>query len=85
MNPPVEQGSASPLVVLAAGLARRYGGCKPLAPIGTNGEAVIDLLVSDAVSAGFGPIVLVLHPETAPALRYHVERCWPSSVAVDFA
>jgi CTP:molybdopterin cytidylyltransferase MocA len=85
VNPPVEPGSASPLVVLAAGLARRYGGCKPLAPIGTNGEAVIDLLVSDAVSAGFGPIVLVLHPETAPAVRYHVERCWPSSVAVDFA
>jgi hypothetical protein len=85
VNPPVEPGSASPLVVLAAGLARRYGGCKPLAPIGTNGEAVIDLLVSDAVSAGFGPIVLVLHPETAPAVRYHVERCWPSSVAVEFA
>ena len=28
-----------PLVVLAAGLARRYGGCKPLAPIGPSGEA----------------------------------------------
>jgi hypothetical protein len=85
VNPPVEQGSASPLVVLAAGLARRYGGCKPLAPIGTNGEAVIDLLVSDAVSAGFGQIVLVLHPETAAAVRYHVERCWRASVEVDFA
>jgi hypothetical protein len=73
------------LVVLAAGLARRYGGCKPLAPIGPNGEAVLDLLASDAVSAGFGRIVLVLHPETGPAIRYHVQRCWPGDVAVDYA
>jgi hypothetical protein len=72
-------------VVLAAGLARRYGGCKPLAPIGPNGEAVLDLLASDAVAAGFGEVVLVLHPETGPAIRYHVERCWPASVEVAFA
>ena len=77
--------AAPALVVLAAGMARRYGGCKPLAPIGPNGEAVIDLLVSDAVAAGFGRIVLVLHPETGPAIRYHVERCWPASVDVHFA
>ena len=68
---------APALVVLAAGMARRYGGCKPLAPIGPNGEAVIDLLVSDALAAGFGRIVLVLHPESGPSIRYHVERCWP--------
>ncbi len=74
-----------PLVVLAAGMARRYGGCKPLAPIGPNGEAVIDLLVSDALASGFSQIVLVVHPETAPAIRYHVERCWPASVDVSFA
>jgi MobA-like NTP transferase domain len=73
------------LVVLAAGLARRYGGCKPLAPIGPGGEAVIDLLASDAVAAGFGRIVLVLHPETGPAVRYHVEHVWPDWVAVDYA
>jgi molybdopterin-guanine dinucleotide biosynthesis protein A len=74
-----------PLVVLAAGLARRYGGCKPLAPIGPGGEAVIDLLVSDALAAGFGRIVLVLHSETGPAVRYHVEHVWPEWVAVDYA
>ncbi len=78
-------GAAPALVVLAAGMARRYRGCKPLAPIGPNGEAVIDLLVSDAVAAGFGRVVLVLHPETGPAIRYHVKRCWPTSVDVHFA
>jgi len=76
---------APALVILAAGMARRYGGCKPLAPIGPHGEAVLDLLVSDAVRAGFGRIVLVLHPETGPAIRYHVEQCWPEPIDVGFA
>ncbi len=76
---------APPLVILAAGLARRYGGCKPLAPIGPRGEAVLDLLASDALASGFGRIVLVLHPETGPAIRYHVERCWPAAVEVAYA
>jgi hypothetical protein len=75
---------APALVVLAAGMARRYGGCKPLAPIGPYGEAVLDLLASDAVRAGFGRIVLVLHPESGPAIRYHVEQCWPGAVDVAF-
>lgn len=75
---------APALVVLAAGMARRYGGVKPLAPIGPQGEAVIDLLVADAMRAGFGRVVLVLNPQTGPAIRYHVERTWPSEIEVAF-
>ncbi len=85
MSPGSAPDGATSLVVLAAGLARRYGGCKPLAPIGPRGEAVLDLLVSDALASGFGRIVLVLHPETGPAVRYHIERCWPSTVPVAYA
>lgn len=46
---------------------------------------MIDLLGSDALAAGFGQLVLVLHPTTGPAVRYHVERNWPTSVPVTFA
>ncbi len=82
----VAQGGAGlALVILAAGRAKRYGGCKPLAPVGTHGEAVIDLVSSDALGAGFSPIVLVLGPSTGPAIRYHVEHTWPSAVDVRFA
>jgi hypothetical protein len=73
------------LVVLAAGRAKRYGGCKPLAPVGPDGEAVIDLLAGDALAAGFGTIVLVIGTATGPAIRYHVTRNWPASVDVRFA
>jgi hypothetical protein len=74
-----------PLLVLAGGLAKRYGGCKPLAPVGPHGEAVIDLGVSDALSAGFGRVVMVLGPQSCSAIEYHVQECWPSSVSVSFA
>jgi hypothetical protein len=58
---------------------------KPLAPVGLAGEAVIDLLASDALAAGFGRLVLVVGPATGPAIRYHVERTWPGVVDVHFA
>lgn len=72
------------LVVLAAGRARRYGGIKPLAPIGPAGEAVIDLLAGDALRAGFSRLVLVVNPDTGPTIESHVAQAWPSGVDVAF-
>ncbi len=72
-------------MILAAGKAKRYGGLKPLAPIGPGGEAILDMVASDAVSAGFGRVVLVLSPETGEAIRKHVTSSWPGSVDVRFA
>jgi hypothetical protein len=83
MSGPGVSGPA--IVVLAAGRAKRYGGCKPLAPVGPHGEAVIDLVASDALAAGFATIVLVLGPGTGPAIRYHVERTWPDAIDVRFS
>jgi hypothetical protein len=78
MNGPV-------LVILAAGRARRFGGVKPLAPIGVHGEAVIDLIASDAYDAGFGHIVVVINPDTGPLIRDHIAANWPSDKSVAFA
>ena len=73
------------LVILAAGRARRYGGLKQLAPIGKHGEAVIDLLATDAIAAGFDEIVLVVNRDTGPTIREHVEEFWPHDHHVSFA
>lgn len=78
-------GHSPVLVVLAAGMAKRYGGCKPLAPIGLHGEAVIDLTAGDALAAGFDHVVLVLGPATGPAIEYHVRRRWPSAIVTQTA
>ncbi len=48
------------LVVLAAGLSTRYGGSKQLEPVGPDGEALLDYAVYDALTAGFGRVVLVV-------------------------
>lgn len=78
MNGPV-------LVILAAGRARRFGGVKPLAPIGVAGEAVIDLIASDAYDAGFAHVVIVVNPDTGPLIREYVAQNWPSGASVSFA
>jgi hypothetical protein len=72
-----------PLVILAAGRAKRYGGgLKPLAPVGPHGEAMIDLLASDALAAGFSRFVVVVNPESGPHITDHLSRAWPSFVEV---
>jgi MobA-like NTP transferase domain len=73
------------LVILAAGRARRYGGIKQLAPVGPQGEGIIDLIASDAYAAGFGDIVIVVNPETGPTIEAHVAAHWPKTHKVSFA
>jgi len=48
------------LVVMAAGLGRRYGGLKQLDPIGPNGEIALAYYVYDALRAGFAKVVFVI-------------------------
>ena len=58
------------LVILAAGLSTRYGGSKQLEPVGPDGEALLDYAVYDALSAGFGEIVLVVSAANEADLIY---------------
>ncbi|MCK4176249.1 nucleotidyltransferase family protein [Aciditerrimonas ferrireducens] len=76
------RGDRPVLVLLAAGLATRYGGVKPLAPLGLHGEAVVDLTVGDARAAGIDEVVAVLGPRTGPAIAYHLARTWPADLTV---
>lgn len=60
---------APTLVIMAAGAARRYGGLKQLAPVGPDGEAIMEYSIHDAAQAGFGKVVLVVREEFEPAFR----------------
>ncbi len=62
------------LLVLAAGLAQRYGRPKQLDPVGPGGQALLDYAIFDARRAGFGRVVLVTRAALAPGLQAHVER-----------
>lgn len=49
------------LVVMAAGMGSRFGGLKQIAPVGRNGEAILDFSVYDAAQAGFNKVVFVIN------------------------
>ncbi len=51
------------LVVLAAGMASRYGGLKQIDPITATGEFIIDFSIYDAYKAGFDRVVFVIKKE----------------------
>ena len=61
------------LVVMAAGIGRRFGGDKQLVEVGPDGETFLDYAVSAAVTAGAAKVVLVVRSEIEPALRGHVD------------
>ncbi len=56
----MEKFSAT-LVVMAAGMGSRFGGLKQIAPVGKNGEAILDFSVYDAIEAGFDKVVFVIN------------------------
>ena len=74
------------LVILAAGMGSRFGGLKQIAPLGPNGEFIIDYSVYDAIKAGFTKIVFLIKEENYDVFKetigarvephIHVEYCF---------
>ena len=48
------------LVIMAAGMGSRFGGLKQIAPIGPNGEVILDFSIFDAREAGFNKAVFII-------------------------
>ena len=57
------------LVVMAAGMASRYGGNKQIAGMGPNGEILLEYSVFDAIRAGFTKVVLIIRPDMLDAVK----------------
>ena len=57
------------LVVMAAGMGSRYGGLKQAAPMGPNGEIIIDYSVYDAKKAGFTKAVFIIRKDIEKDFR----------------
>ncbi len=79
-------GAVKPtLVILAAGIGRRYGGLKQIAPVGPSGEVIIDYSIYDALAAGFGKLVFVINHELEAAFREHIGGRFESRAEVVYA
>ena len=56
--------SKAALVIMAAGIGSRFGGgIKQLAPVGPDGEIIMDYSIYDALEAGFDQIVFVIRKD----------------------
>lgn len=53
------------LVIMAAGMASRYGSMKQIQQFGPSGETIMDYSIYDAIAAGFGKIVFIIRKDFA--------------------
>jgi len=51
------------LLILAAGMASRYGSMKQIQSFGPGGETIMDYFIYDAIRAGFGKVVFVIRKD----------------------
>lgn len=58
------------LVIMAAGIGSRFGGgIKQLAPVGPNGEIIMDYSIHDALEAGFDRVVFIIRKDLEADFR----------------
>lgn len=53
------------LVIMAAGMASRYGSMKQIQQFGPSGETIMDYSIYDAINAGFGKVVFIIRKDFA--------------------
>lgn len=73
------------LVVLAAGMGSRFGGLKQLAPVGKNGEFILDYSVNDAVNAGFTKVVYIIKKEHEDDFRSTIGKRTEKIIKTEYA
>jgi NDP-sugar pyrophosphorylase family protein len=72
------------LVVLAAGMASRYGSMKQIQSFGPSGETIMDYSIYDAIRAGFGKVVFIIREEFADNFKAIFEPKLNGRVETDY-
>jgi len=72
------------LLILAAGMASRYGGMKQIESFGPSGETIMDYSIYDAIRAGFGKIVFIIREEFADNFKAIFEPKLEGKVETDY-
>lgn len=73
------------LAVMAAGMGSRFGGLKQLAPVGPNGEAILNYSVYDAKEAGFDKVVFIIKKAIEQDFRDFIGKQIEGMIDVDYA
>lgn len=72
------------LVILAAGMASRYGSMKQTEGFGPAGETIMEYSIYDAIRAGFGKVVFIIREAFAPQFKAAFEYKLAGKIAVDY-
>ena len=72
------------LVILAAGMASRYGGNKQTESFGPSGETIMEYSIYDAIKAGFGKVVFIIREEFADSFKAIIEPKLAGKIATDY-
>lgn len=75
---------APTLVLLAAGLSKRFGRSKQETPVGPDGEFLHDYNIFDALSSGFGRIAFVVRSDNETTIRDAFEERFGYSVPASY-
>ena len=60
------------LLVMAAGMGKRFGGIKQIEPVGSSGESLLEYTLYDAALAGFRRVVFVIRREIEVHFRERI-------------
>lgn len=72
------------LLILAAGMASRYGSMKQIDTFGPNGETIIDYSIYDAIKAGFGKVVFIIREEFAENFKSIFEPKLKGKIEINY-
>src|ERR1700712_494715 len=61
------------LLILAAGMASRYGSMRQTEGFGPNGETIMDYSIYEAIRAGFGKVVFIIRKDFADSFKESFE------------
>ena len=73
------------LVVMAAGMASRYGGNKQITGMGPNNEILLEYSVCDAIRAGFDKVVFIIRPDMLDAMKQICGDKLAKKIKVEYA
>jgi dTDP-glucose pyrophosphorylase len=73
------------LLVLAAGMASRYGSLKQIDQFGPAGESIIDYSIYDAIEAGFTKVVFIIRQEFEQEFKELFEPRLKNKIQVEYA
>jgi UTP-glucose-1-phosphate uridylyltransferase len=72
------------LLILAAGMASRYGSMKQTEGFGPSGETIMDYSIYDAIRAGFGKVVFIIREDFADAFKASFEPKLKGKIQTDY-